>query len=605
MLDHTTNGSILQMRAAQSPPLMRKLRSILARIGVAGLGRLLGAADGRTVAAMAARELSLILRSGEWSRSVLMWAVLCSGLLAIPLLFRAHTGQWQHPSGVEWFVLCGYTLQIGLFLFMAQWTIRRLRRDLYSDRLDELLLTRCSAADIAMGEALAAAIASLWLVAVAFPVSLFLAAMAGQGWASAVRLALSLAPAGGLGVWFGMGWGLAFALRRSAAIVPLTEWWFKGPLLPVIVAWAAGGFFTLVWLILSLIPGGSPLLLEVVTVCRWAALWVLWHANPLLTVGGAGGLWPTTWFTDWLVLLFVMLFMMRKSMDTVQGSLNTLPERDRARRNIDFWVHHDVHYFLQYGEGKRRQPRYYDGGNPIAAFDVALGHRVFLHPSLWAVGVLAYLFLLGWSLLVPPLGRGTGIVAVLLPATGALLLMSGGVAVSFGWERDQHRWPSLAVLPIDNVRLALGKIKGVVRPTLWIGFLASATALVLGWRGALPHESALWMALHVLVFPVALAFVSATLTLTTPTVGEALFRWAFLGALPTLGSILPPPIGGEGGLLLPLTPPLLVLLLVANGPTPELIRGAWISLGLEVAGVLGSLLILSLYLRRWTVGERD
>jgi hypothetical protein len=292
-------------------------------------------------------------------------------------------------------------------------------------------------------------------------------------------------------------------------------------------------------------------------------------------------------------------------MDGIQVSLAALPERDVRPAEADHWIHHDGHYFTQYGEEKRRQPQYRDGGNPIAAFDAALGHRVFLHPFLWAVAIMIYLFLVGWSLLVPRLGLVTSIVAVLTPATGALLLMSGGVAVSFGWERDRRRWSSLAVLPVDNLRLALGKIKGVVRPTLWLGLAASATALLLGWRGALHPEASRWMALHVLVFPVALACVSATLALTTPTLGEAIFRWAVLGAIPTLATVLPPPIGGAGGWTLPFTPPLLVLLVALNGPTPDLLRGAWAALGLEVIGIAGSLLILTLFLRRWTVGERD
>ena len=113
------------------------------------------------------------------------------------------------------------------------------------------------------------------------------------------------------------------------------------------------------------------------------------------------------------------------------------------------------------------------------------------------------------------------------------------------------------------------------------------------------------MALHVLVFPVALAFVSATLALTTPTVGEALYRWAVLGAIPSVASLLPAPIGGLSGLALPFTPPLLVLLMVIHGPVPELVRGAWTAFGLEIFGIISSLLILRFYLRAWTVGEKD
>jgi hypothetical protein len=297
--------------------------------------------------------------------------------------------------------------------------------------------------------------------------------------------------------------------------------------------------------------------------------------------------------------------MMRKSMDAVQNSLSHLSERDVPRGTDTYWIHHDVHSFMEYGESKRREPNYRDGANPIAAFDVALGHRVYLHPFLWTVALLVYLFLLFWTLLVPNMGALTGTAATLIPATLALLLMSGGVAVSFGWERDQHRWSSLAILPMSDVHVAWGKIKGVVRPTLWTCLLASLTALIIGWRGALHWEVALWMALHVTVFPVALACVSATLALTTPTLSEALYRWGILGAIPSIATILPSPIGGTAGLALPFTPPLLVLMLVLNGPTPELIRSAWTALGLEIFGTAAALVILSFFLRRWTVGERD
>jgi len=589
--------------------LWRKLRAWLGHYGAGALIALMGAADGRAVGLVAARELSLILRSRAWVRFVGMWLGVCAAIVFVPLIYRSYTGQWQHPSSSLWFVLCGYTLQGALAAMMVQWTVGRLRRDLYTNRLDELMLTRCSPADIAMAEALASAVASVWLVAASFPVCLFISGMGGLGIDAALRLAASLAPAAALGVWFGMGWGLAFALRRSAAIVPLTIWWIKGPFMPIWVCWALLGAFPVIWALLAFIPGSHLWLGQIVLAAQWVVLQIVNHWNPFLTVGAASGLWKTSWLTDWLMFIVITAFMMRKSMDAVQIALAQLPEHDshHEAEAEGAWVHHDVHYFTVYGDadGKRREPKYLDNRNAVTAFDVALGHRVYLHPFFWCLGILLYLFLVGWSMLVPAYGKMTAAAAVLVPATGALLLMSGGVAISFGWERDQHRWPALAVLPLTDLRLALGKILGVVRPTLWTGLLASMTAVLMGWRGALEQEVALWMALHVLVFPVTLAFVCATLALTTPTVGEALYRWGVLGAIPTLATLLPAPLGGLGGISLPFTPPLLVLLLVIFGATPELIRGAWISLGLELFGIAASLLILGYCLRRWTVGEKD
>jgi hypothetical protein len=554
---------------------------------------------------MAARELSLILRSRAWHRFTGMWLLTAAAVLLVPILYRCQVGGWNTLPDSFWFGAAGYALQLALALSMSQWTLRRLRRDLSTARIDELLLTRCSPADIAMAEALASAVASGWLVLATLPLCLLLSAMAGQGFGTALRLALTLAPAAGLGVWFGLGWGLAFTLRRTSSPGGLTEWWVKVPLVPIWAVWCLLGAFPVIWASLELIPGGHAVVQAAALGLRWLLTEIARNWNPLLAVAASAQPGATPWLTDWLVLLLFLFFMMRKSVDAVQSALSRLGERETRHPDLVYWMHHDAQYFTQYAGRERTPPRYRDHGNPVAAFDVARGHRVFLHPFLWTVGLLAYLFLLGWSMLVPPLGKVTGIVAVLIPATGALLLMSGGVAVSFGWERDQHRWLELAVLPIDNWRLALGKLKGVVRPTLWIGFMASLTAVLLGWRGVLDFHASLWMALHVLLFPVVLASISATLALTTPTVGEALYRWAVLGAIPTLATILPPPIGGGGGVVAPFSPPVMVLFLVLNRPSPELYRGAWISLLLEVLGLAASFVLLTRYLRRWTAAETD
>lgn len=569
------------------------------------LSRFLGAADGEAVAMLARRELSLILRSRAWHRFLGMWWCYCAVLLVLPILYRSDTGRWLSPTNTTWYVFGGYLLQFGGAVFMAQWSARRIRRDLYTDRLDELMMTRCSPADIAMGEGLAACLASTWLAWAALPVTILLAAVGGLSPVAALQLILTLIPACGLGVWFGIGWGLAFALRRGAAMIPLTQWWLLGPFIPVLVGWCALGFFPIIWAVLSFFPNGQESLGSFLRVGQRVLGLLVSHANPLFAVGATTGTWKSLWLTDWLALVFVLVFMTRKSMDAVQVSLAILPERGGARKSGDYWIHHDVAHFTQFNGGKRPEPPYYDGGNPIAAFDVALGHRIYLHPFLWCLATLFYLSMVFWSLLVPDLGRWTAIAAALTPGALALILMSGGVAISFGFERDQHRWPALAVLPISNVRLAMGKVKGVVRPTLWLALLACLTALAMGWRGALELDAALWMGIHLVVFPVALACVSATLALTTPTVGEALYRWMVLGAIPTLASWLPYPIGTTAGIALPCSPPLLVLWLAVSGPSQALHRGAWIAFGLEIVGICASLLILGLFLRNWTVGEKD
>ncbi len=606
MVDHSAGATHPLSAAAPSPPLKARVRQALIGMGVRLLSGLLGAADGTAVATMGARELALILRSRQWHRFLGMWVVFCAAVLTMPILYRFNTANWARPSGLDWYLICGYTLQISTTLAMINWTTGRLRSDLHSSRLDELLMTRCSPADIALGEALASAAASVWLVATCLPFCFLLSALAGVGPDAGLRLTISLLPAGVLGVWFGMGWALAFSLRwTSATVAPLTDWWMKGPQALVWFAWGVLVCYPIGWAVLSFFPGGLALVNRGEALFRWFMLQVWMHLNPLLMVPGTVGLGGTTWVLDRLVMVTWLAFMMRKSMDAVNAALASLPERTRRIADGDAWIHHDYHYFIQYREGGRRQPKYRDNGNPIAAFDVSLGHRVYLHPFAWTGVIMIYAFLVVWSLLAPHLGKGTAIVAVLIPATGALLLMSGGVAISFGWERDQHRWPSLAVLPMSDRSLAHGKIRAVWKSTLWIGIAAALTALLLGWRGALEMGPATWMAVHVVLFPVALAYVTACLALTTPSLGEALWRWAVLGAIPAVAFWLPEPIGGDGGVMLPFAPPLLVLVLVLKGATPELIRGAWISLGLEAVGIAASLFILNRYLRQWTVGEKD
>lgn len=566
--------------------------------------RALGATDGEAVAGMALREFRLAIRSAHYRRFIIAWQFFCALLLLGPLLYRSQLGQWRSPDAGLMYQLLAHLLVFGCAVFSAQWSMRRLRRDLYTSRLDELMLSRCSPGDIAVGEGLAGVAAMLLLILVTLPTALLLAALGGYSPAAAIALLATMAPVVMLGAWFGLGWGLAFASRSPLAIWPMTQWWVLAPLAPLIAAWSLLGAFPVIWLLMGLIPGGHQVVEHVALAAREVVLWMMSNLNPLLAVHGtaspASGEWPASWLT----LLGVTAFLTMKSASAIQISLRALQAKEETQKRRDAWIHHDVHYFLDYGRDERRTVEYRDGGNPVAAFDVALGHRVFLHPFLWCLGLLAYLSLLVWSLLVPGLALWAGTAAVLLPATAALLLMSGGVAISFGWERDQERWTGLASLPMSDLRLATGKIKGVVRPTLWLGLMAAVTSLLLGWRGALPAHSSYWMALHVAVFPVALAFVSATLALNTPTIGEALLRWAVLGAIPTFAYLLPPPIGGDAGIALPLSPPLLMLVVIAHGLTSPLLAACWAALALEILGIALGLLLLAFRLRRWTVGEQ-
>jgi len=590
------------------PHLPAGLRRRLRRLASSLAGQLLGSLDGHLTSALAWREWRLALRSRGWQRLALLWCCWAAGTACIPLLYRPSFAAWGRPSGLVWLTVWGYLMQLSAGVAMAGWSIRQLRADLDGHRLDELLLTQAHPVDITMGRALGLAAASWWLVMAAFPAAVLLTALGGVSPWVALRLTLTIAPVAMLGVWFGLGWGLRFSLRRPAGPSPLTHWWISVPLVPLIVAWAGLGLLTLLWGWLKFIPHGHDALGFLWRELRLALGYLIANWNPLLTVGAATGLTDHLrghpfWLTNWLALGAYAAFMIRKSTAALQLSLGRVEEREVSEVDLDHWMHHNPRAFDTYYTGARAQPRY-DFGSAIRAFDIARGHRVYLHPFLWASAITIWAFLLFWGLLAPHLARVSSLVAVLIPATGALLLMSGGVATSFGWERQQGRWPGLAALPDSNLRLALGKISAVVRQTLWVGMAAMLTALVLGWRGALALEPAYWTALHVLLFPVALAFVSAVLALTTPSLGEAIWRWLVLGSLPAIATVLPPPLGGLGGWSLPLSPPLLVLLINVYGPAPELVRAAWVALALEGIGVAGALWILARYLRRWTVGER-
>ena len=373
-------GETPSVQGRRVPAVRRLVRPAVSRLAGVLLVRLLGAADVRVVGDLALRELELTLRSRHWSRFTGMWLAVTSAGVLVPLLYRSDSGHWLWPSGAGWFCLYGYMLQVGVMIATAQWSIRRFQREIYSHRLDELVLTRSTTSDIAMSEGVAAAVASLWLVAATLPLIVFSCAIAGLGARAAILLCLSILPGAALGVWFGMGWGLAFATGRRASLFPLTDWWLRIPFLPVWLFWAMLGAFPVIWALLSFVPGGLLAVNRFAVLVRWLLQQAFWHLNPILTVAAIPGGLRTTWWSDWLILVFLTLFMMRKSMDAIQEALVTLPEQEFSYTPGDAWVHHDVHHFMQYGEERRRQPGYRDGGNPITAFDVALGHRVYLHP---------------------------------------------------------------------------------------------------------------------------------------------------------------------------------------------------------------------------------
>lgn len=190
------------------------IRHWLAHWAAAVFRRLLGAADGQVTAALAYRELRLTLRSRQWQRFLLLWTCWSAALVCVPLLYRLSFGAWSSPSGLVWLTAWGYAMQLSAGVAMANWAIRQLRQDLEGPRLDELLLTRATPADIAMGRACGLACVSLWMAAASLPAGILLTALGGVSPAIALRLMLAIIPVGMLGVWFGLGWGLAFSLRR-------------------------------------------------------------------------------------------------------------------------------------------------------------------------------------------------------------------------------------------------------------------------------------------------------------------------------------------------------------------------------------------------------
>ena len=57
------------------------------------------------------------------------------------------------------------------------------------------------------------------MAAASLPAGILLTALGGVSPAIALRLMLAIIPVGMLGVWFGLGWGLAFSLRRPGGAV--------------------------------------------------------------------------------------------------------------------------------------------------------------------------------------------------------------------------------------------------------------------------------------------------------------------------------------------------------------------------------------------------
>ena len=601
---------------------LRKLRGPVRRVSLGLLRRLAGRADWDLILSLALRQVQITVRSRSWQRLTAWW-VLYSGLgLIAAMLFRPTFGAWQSPTGITWFVGWGYAMQASLLLVMAYCTARCLARDLAAGRLDELLLTAATPADIALGSSLAYAVCSLWLVAALLPVSLFMAAVGGCGIAEALRMVLTIAPTGTLGVGLGMGWGLLLSFRRTVLAAPISVWWFFGPVVPWIVILAASKFLIALWPLLGLIPFGGDVMRVLFGGIRWVLVSLLVHWNPLFAAAGAGGWsiesiathpavrsigagvgWEPHWLTTFAALVGATFFMVWRSVEAVQQGLRTLVDRHPRHSGIDFWVHHSPRYFWQYTHRRRVMPTY-DGDNPIAAFDMVFGHRVFLHPFFWCLSVLGFIHLSLWTLLVPRFGAGTGTAAVMIPATLAVALMSGGVALSIAYERDQNRWPFLAMLPLTDFQIAAGKLVAALRSSAWLAIVAATMALVMGWRGAFDPEVTPWIALQVLLSPMAMAVVAAAISQATPSLAEAVWRWFLLVTVPAALVALPYPIGGLDGWALPFSPPLMVVALGTHGSDPMLLQHAQTSLLFQAVLAGTSLLVLSRCLRRWALPER-
>ena len=470
----------------------------------------------------------LTLRSRAWAR-LLAWFTFGTTLLALlPILYRMAPGHWHRPTNDAWLVIWTFGTALTLLATVSGWTRRRISRELRAGALEEIILTGSGPADILLGKSLATAWMAGLLVLVTLPPMLLATAVGGRGMDTMLRLALTL----GLCAYLGLCVGLEYSFRRPGTRTSFGRLWN--------------------WYYLLLILG------NVGRLGNWSFLslprqWMIRY-NPASTLYAAtlasSKRWPTGLLVFGLLLVILTLVnfrLLRREWShavnraaagswfrrmfqpkrarppaiPIPASLATAPTQAPSPPVAGTVVKatpSDPTYLLDYGR------------NPLIAFERQFGHRLRVPRWIWVVAGLAMIGSLFGP--YPLMGR---VWFGLLLWIACLAAAHSGCA-PFAQERDRGGWEELALLPLSDRELALGKI--VAGAGAWLPPMAAAglilvvTALRTSAAGG---EWLSWAAASALLLPPTYLALGAFLGLVNHASDEAQWRVAVLStALPAL-----------------------------------------------------------------------
>lgn len=458
--------------------------------------------DWLVVRSLLGREALLTLRSRAWAR-LLAWFAFGTALLALlPILYRLAPGHWHRPTGQGWLVIWSLGTALGLLTTVSAWTRRRISRELRAGALEEIVLTGSGPADILLGKAIATAWIAGLLVVVTLPPLLLATAIGGEGLDTVLRLSLTL----GLSAYLGLCVGLEYSFRRPGSRSTFGRMWN--------------------WYYLLLLLGnlGRFGRLNFLTLPRQ---WFMRY-NPVSTLLSATGThlerWPVGLLVFLLLLLALTLINFRllrrewsQAVDRVAAGswFQRLLRPRRARKNGD--------------NLEPAEPVNY-GTNALATFEGRFGHR--LRVPRWAE-IVAGLVLVG-LLFVPDVTVTRWLFGMLLWL--ACLVAAHNGCAPFARERDRGGWEELALLPVGDRELVVGKLSAGVRT--WLPIVGGAlTCLLMGYfrSPAAGFGWLVWGMVALLLLPPAFTALGALFGLVNPASDEAHWRVAILSTgLPAL-----------------------------------------------------------------------
>jgi hypothetical protein len=481
--------------------------------------------DWQVVRSLLGREAMLTLRSRAWAR-LLAWFTFGTTLLALlPILYRMAPGHWHRPTNDAWLVIWTFGTALTLLATVSGWTRRRISRELRAGALEEIILTGSGPADILLGKSLATAWMAGLLVLVTLPPLLFATAVGGRGLDTVLRLSLTL----GLCAYLGLCVGLEYSFRKPGTRTSFGRLWN--------------------WYYLLLILG------NVGRLGNWTFLslprqWMIRY-NPAATLYAAtlstSDRWPYGLALFGLLLVILTLINFRLLRREWSQAVN--------RAAAGSW-------FRRMFQPKRTRPAVADpttlvmvplpnpqpaipaakaepvdptlilnyGRNPLVAFERQFGHRVRIRRWMWIVAAL-----LAIGVLCIPFAAAGRILFGLLLWTACMLAAHNGCA-SFAQERDRSGWEELALLPLTDRDLVLGKITAGTEA--WRPPMAAALVTVLVTALRAPGFGAAWLSwglVSALLLPPAYLALGAFLGLINHASDEAHWRAALLSTgLPAL-----------------------------------------------------------------------